>query len=315
MIDHDKQEFLWCQKYRPQKVEDCILPESLKTTFLDFAKQDRLPSLLLTGSSGTGKTTVARALCNETGSDWMLINASNDNGIDVLRTRINQYASTVSLTGAKKVVILDEADSLTPAAQTALRAFVEDVSKNATFILTANYKNRIIPALQSRFTPIDFQIKTAEKPKLAAEFMRRAFKILNEEKVEYDRKVVAEIISRHFPDFRRILNELQRYSSNGKIDTGIFANLEQESIAELVKALKAKQFGTVRKWVAMNADIDTAKLFRDLYDGASENVEPRSIPELILILAKYQYQDAFVVDKEINTMAALCEVMRDVHWK
>lgn len=315
MIDHDKLEFLWVQKYRPHKIDDCILPTALKADFAAMTEKDRLPSLLLSGSPGTGKTTVARALCEEIGADWIIINASNESGIDTLRVKISQYASTVSFSGAKKVVILDEADALTGAAQGALRAFVEDVSKNCGFILTCNYKNKIIPALQSRFTPIDFKIQSSEKPKLAAQFMKRAEIILENEGIEFDKRVIAELIQKHFPDFRRILNELQRYSSTGKIDTGILTNMSSDSFSELVRLLKTRKFVDVRKWVSQNSDTDPAKLFKDFYDHSLEMFDPKCIPEIILILAKYGYQDAFVIDKEINIMAAFVEIMREAVWK
>ena len=315
MIDHDKKEFLWSQKYRPKKIEDCILPHSMKEDFQSMAEKDFLPSLLLSGSPGTGKTTVAKALCDQCNVDWMIINASNDNGIDTLRGTISQYASTVSFEGRQKMIILDEADSLTGPAQTALRSFIESVSKNCGFILTANYKNRVIPALQSRFTPIDFKIPSAEKPKLAAQFMKRTEQILEIENIEYDKRIIAELIQKYFPDFRRILNELQRYSSTGKIDTGILSNLSADSFGELVKAMKDKKFVDVRKWIAKNSDVDSSKLFKDFYDLTVELFDPSCIPEIILILARYQYQDAFVADHEINNMAAMVEIMGNAKWK
>jgi len=314
-MQNDKLEFLWAQRYRPTTIADCILPDALKTTFQGIASGERVPSLLLTGGAGVGKTTVAMALCDEVGADWILINASNENGIDTLRTKVSQFATTVSFTGAKKVVVLDEADSMTPNMQTGLRAFVEDVSKNTTFILTANYKNKIIEPLQSRFTPIDFKIKSSEKPQLAAQFMRRAGQILDLENVTYDKRVLAEIIQKHFPDFRRILNELQRYGVNGSIDTGALANQEATTLTDLLKSLKAKKFQEVRKWVAQNSDIETTTLYHEMYVQLSELVEPKCIPDVVLILARYGYQDAFVVDHEINTVAALVELMQAVVWK
>lgn len=315
MLDHDKREYLWSQKYRPKKIEDCILPDNLKSTFEGMASKERVPSLLLCGTAGTGKTTVAKALCDEVGADVRFINASNDNGIDTLRNEITKFVTTLSLEGKSKVVLLDEADSLTGSAQKALRAFVEDYSKNATFILTCNFRNKIIDPLQSRFTPIEFKIPTDEKPALASAFMKRVCAILDAEEVEYEKKVVAELISRYFPDFRRIINELQRYSSHGKIDSGILSVKGHESFKQLFSYLKAKKFNDVRKWIAENSDVDTEQLFRELYDNAVTMVEPRTIPNLILILAKYQYQDAFVADKEINLMAAMVEVMGEVSWK
>jgi DNA polymerase III delta prime subunit len=314
MIEHDKLEFLWSQKYRPQKVADCILPDDLKAKFQAIASGDRVPSMLLTGTAGVGKTTIAKALCMEAGAEYMLINASNENGIDTLRTKIAQFASTVSFFGAKKVIILDEADSLTGPAQTALRAFVEDVSKNTTFILTANYKNKIIEPLRSRFPPIEFRIKASDKPQLAGDFMKRAEIILKQEKIEYDKRVLVEVISKFFPDFRRILNELQHHSATGTLDPGILTADSVESFRDLIKALKANKFNDVRKWVAQNAD-DSDSLYSRLYDISITQMEPASIPELILILAKYQHQEAFVKDKELNTMAAMVEIMRSVRWK
>ena len=314
-ISTDPAEFLWCQKYRPKKISECILPAELKATFQEYASGERLPSLLLAGSAGVGKTTVAKALCDDVGADWIMINGSMDSGIDVLRNKITSFASTVSFEDTKKVVIIDEADYL-PAASTqpALRSFAEEFSKNCTFILTCNYKNRIIPALQSRFTPIEFRIPNSEKAPLAMSFMKRAEEILKIEGVDYEKKVLAEIIQKHFPDFRRILNELQRYSVSGKIDSGIFQNLGEENFATLITALKDKKFNDVRKWSAQNSDTDSVKLFSDLYNKASVKMQPKSIPELVLILAQYSYQSAFVADHELNNMACLTEVMMKCEW-
>lgn len=309
-ISQDPQEFLWAQKYRPRKISECILPAELKATFQEYAAADRLPSLLLTGGAGVGKTTVAMALCEEVGADWLMINGSSENGIDILRTKITAFASTVSFdVGAKKVVIIDEADGLSSFTQPALRSFAEEFSKNCTFILTCNYKNKIIPALQSRFVPIDFKIQNKEKPALAMSFMKRAEEILKIEGIEYEKKVLAEIIQKYFPDFRRVLGELQRYSVSGKIDSGIFHNLSDNSFNELLKALKDKKYNDVRKWCSQNSDNDSVKLFGDLYHKASEKMQPKSIPELVLIIAQYSYQSAFVADHEINNMACLTEIM------
>ena len=317
MIDNDLLEYAWAQKYRPKKVSDVILPDELKSLFEAYAEEGHVPSLLLAGASGTGKTTMARALCSQVGVDVLFLNASLNNGIDTLRTKIEQFASTISFTGVKKVVILDEADALTPNAQDALRAFIEAVSKNATFILTANHKNRIKPALaKSRFTVIDFKIKAADKPKLAAQFMKRTEAILEQEGIEFDKRILAETIQKHFPDFRATLNTLQKYSTfTGKIDSGILASFSEETFSDLIKSLKAKKFNDVRKWVAQNTDNDSGALFRGLYDAAFSHLESGSIPILILILAKYQYWDEFARDKELNMMAALVEIMRDVSWK
>jgi len=314
-VSQDPAEFLWVQKYRPQKIEECILPAELKATFQEYANGDRLPSLLLAGGAGVGKTTVAKALCEEVGADWIMINGSMDSGIDVLRTKIAAFASTVSFDDTKKVVIIDEADYLPSAStQPALRSFAEEFSKNCTFILTCNYKNRIIPALQSRFTPIEFTIPKSEKAGMAMGFMKRAEQILKLEGVDYEKKVLAEIINKHFPDFRRILNELQRYSVSGKIDSGIFQNLGEENFSTLLTALKDKKFNDVRKWSAANADIDSVKLFSDLYNKASSKLQPKSIPELVMILAQYSYQAAFVADHELNNMACLTEIMMKCEW-
>jgi DNA polymerase III delta prime subunit len=314
-ISQDPNEFLWVQKYRPKKISECILPAELKSTFQEYANGERLPSLLLAGGAGVGNTTVAKALCDEVGADWIMINGSMDSGIDTLRNEIRTFASSVSFDSSKKVVIIDEADYLPPAStQPALRSFAEEFSKNCTFILTCNYKNRIIPALQSRFTPIEFKIPNSEKAPMAMQFMKRATEILELEGIEYEKKVLAEIIQRHFPDFRRILNELQRYSVSGKIDSGIFKNLGEESFDDLVKFLKEKKFNEVRKWVTQNADMDSVKLFSDLYHKASVKMQPKSIPELVLILGKYSYQAAFVADQELNNMACLTEIMMGCEW-
>lgn len=315
-ISLDPNEFLWAQKFRPKKISECILPQELKDTFQEYAQGERLPHMLLSGSAGIGKTTVAKALCDEVGADWMLINGSNENGIDVLRTKITAFASTVSFEDAKKVVIIDEADFLNAnSIQPALRSFAEEFSKNCTFILTCNYKNRIIPSLQSRFTPIEFKIPNKEKASMALQFMKRAEEILKIEGVEYEKKILAEIINKHFPDFRRVLGELQRYSVSGKIDSGIFTNLAEDNFNVLIDSLKNKKYNEVRKWVAQNSDVDSVKLFSDLYNKASLKMSPKSIPELVLILGKYSYQAAFVADHEINNMACLTEIMLGCEWQ
>lgn len=316
MMEIREDKFLWVEKYRPQKIDDCILPESLKKTFKQYVANGELPNFLLCGTAGTGKTTVAKALCNEVGADYMFINGSEESGIDVLRTKIKNFASTVSFSGGTKVVILDEADYLNPnSTQPALRAFIEEFSNNCRFIFTCNFKNRIIEPLHSRCSVVDFKIENSEKPKVAAGFYRRVVDILTAEQVEFDPKVVAKLVESHFPDFRRVLNELQRYSVTGKIDTGILVNLSDESFSDLVKFLKEKDFNSVRKWVAKNSDIETTELFRSLYDKAADNMEVSSIPNLVLILADYQYKAAFVADHELNTMAALTEVMSQCKFK
>ena len=309
-------EFLWVEKYRPSKIDDCILPKNLKETFKQFVQSGELPNFLFCGTAGVGKTTVAKALCNEIGAEYLLINGSEESGIDVLRTKIKSFASTVSLTDAKKVVILDEADYLNPnSTQPALRAFIEEFSNNCRFIFTCNFKNRIIEPLHSRCSVIDFKIENAEKQEIAASFFKRTMGILKQENIEADPKVVAELVTKHFPDWRRVLNELQRYSVSGKIDSGILVNVTEDSFKELVKNMKEKNFTEVRKWVAKNGDSETINIFKQLYNTASENMESASIPQLVLILADYQYKAAFVADHELNLMAALTEVMAQCKMK
>ena len=308
--------FLWVEKYRPQKIDDCVLPEALKKTFKEYIIKGELPNFLLCGTAGTGKTTVAKALCNEIGAEYMFINGSEESGIDVLRTKIKSFASSVSLTDAKKVVILDEADYLNPnSTQPALRAFIEEFSNNCRFILTCNFKNRIIEPLHSRCAVIEFKIDNVEKKNMLEGFFKRTRQILQQENIEFDPKVVAEMLTKYFPDFRRILNELQRYSVSGKIDTGILVNVSEESYKSLIKFMKEKDFTEVRKWVGKNSDTDSVSLFRQLYDSASTIMEPASIPQLILILAEYQYKAAFVADHELNTMAAMTEIMANCKFK
>ena len=309
-------EFLWVEKYRPQTIDDCILPDSLKKTFKEFISSGQLPNFLFCGTAGVGKTTVAKALCNEIGAEFLLINGSEESGIDVLRTKIKSFASTVSLTDSKKVVILDEADYLNAnSTQPALRGFIEEFSNNCRFIFTCNFKNRIIEPLHSRCSVIEFKIDNKDKQQIAANFFKRAAGILKEQNIEFDPKVVAEVVTKHFPDYRRILNELQRYSVAGKIDSGILVNLSQESFRELVGFLKEKKFGDVRKWVAKNSDIETTQLFKELYDNSVEFLEPSTIHHLVLILADYQYKAAFVADHELNTTAAMVEIMMQCKFK
>lgn len=316
MIDSRDEQFLFVEKYRPQKIDDCVLPQALKDTFKQYIAQGELPNFLFCGTAGVGKTTVAKALCNEIGAEFLMINGSEESGIDTLRTKIKGFASTVSLTDAKKVVILDEADYLQAnSTQPALRAFIEEFSANCRFILTCNFKNRIIEPLHSRCSVIEFKIDNKEKQEIAATFFKRATAILKKEQIEFDPKVVAELVTKHFPDYRRILNELQRYSVSGKIDSGILVNMSEESFKGLVKLLKDKDFSEVRKWVAKNSDADTTSLFRELYDSASNNIEANSIPQLVLILADYQYKAAFVADHELNIMAALTELMAQCKFK
>jgi len=316
MIDSRNEMFLWVEKYRPQKIDDCVLPESLKKTFHEYIAQGELPTFLFCGTAGVGKTTVAKALCNEIGAEYMFINGSEESGIDVLRTKIKSFASSVSLTDAKKVVILDEADYLNPnSTQPALRAFIEEFSANCRFIFTCNFKNRIIEPLHSRCAVIDFKIENKDKQETAAAFYKRAAQILKQENVEFDPKVVVEVVMKHFPDYRRILNELQRYSVSGKIDSGILVNVSQESFKDLVKLMSQKEFNEVRKWVGKNSDMDSVALFRELYDSANTLLEPASIPQMVITLAEYQYKAAFVADHELNTMAALTEIMANCKFK
>jgi len=309
-------EYLWVEKYRPQTINDCILTKELKETFKQFISSGELPNFLFAGGPGIGKTTVAKALCNEVGAEYLLINGSEESGIDTLRTKIKSFASTISLTDSKKVVILDEADYLNPnSTQPALRAFIEEFSNNCRFIFTCNYKNRIIEPLHSRCAVVDFKIENKDKQEIAAAFFKRLTHILDTENIQYDPKPIVELITKHLPDWRRVINELQRYSVTGKIDTGILLNLTEESFKQLIKNLKDKNFTEVRKWVAKNGDSDSINIFRQLYDTASTNLEADSIPQLVLILSDYQYKAAFVADHELNMMAALTEIMAQCKFK
>jgi DNA polymerase III delta prime subunit len=303
-------EFLWVEAYRPKKISDCVLPNTLKETFQQFVNQKNVPNLLLSGGPGVGKTTVARAMLEELNADYIVINGSMNGNIDTLRNEIMQFASTVSFTGGRKYVILDEADYLNPnSTQPALRNFMEEFSNNCGFILTCNFKNRIINPLHSRCSVVDFNIPKDEKMKLASQFLNRINGILVHEDVDFDKKVVAELITKYFPDWRRVINELQRYSATGKVDSGILANNSEASIVELIKHLKAKSFTEMRKWVAHNSDIDTTTLFRKLYDISSTEFKQRSIPQLVVLMADYQHKAAFVADQEINIVAFFTEVM------
>lgn len=305
-----REEFLWCEKYRPRTIDDCVLPEGLKATFKEYIAKGQLTNFLFTGTAGVGKTTVARALCEELGADYIFINGSEERGIDVLRNKIKQFASSVSLTeDGAKVVILDEADYLTNDTQAALRSFIEEFSNNCRFILTCNFKNRVIEPLHSRCSVIEFRLNPSDKPKIAAKFYRRVVDILETEGVEFDPKAVAKLVETYFPDFRRVLNELQRYSVVGKIDSGVLSNLGDETMKELVGYLKDKDFANMRKWVARNGDIETSVLFRRFYDSAADFMEGQSIPQMVIILADYQYKAAFVADIEVNNAAALTEIM------
>jgi DNA polymerase III delta prime subunit len=306
---------LWVEKYRPSKVEDCILPDTIKSTFQEYVNRKEIPNLLLAGTAGVGKTTIAKALCEEVGCDYIIINGSDESGIDVLRTKIKNYASSVSLMGGRKVIIIDEADYLNPnSTQPALRGAIEEFASNCSFIFTCNFKNRIIDPIHSRCTVIDFKIN-GQKPKMATQFFKRVEWILQQEGVEYDKEVVAAVITKHFPDNRRILNELQRYSVSGRIDKGMLSSVADIQLADLLRSLKDKDFASARKWVTNNLDNDPARIFRKLYDSLYEALKPQSVPQLVLILAKYQYQAAFVADAEINLIACLTEIMVDCEFK
>jgi DNA polymerase III delta prime subunit len=311
-----RDEFLFVEKYRPRKIDDTVLPYELKTVFKEFIANSNIPNLILSGGPGVGKTTVARAMLEEISADYIIINGSLSGNIDTLRNEIMQFASSVSFQGGRKYVILDEADYLNAnSTQPALRNFMEEYSKNCGFILTCNFKNRIIAPLHSRCSVIDFDIKNAEKPKLASEFFERLKKILEMEGITYEDKVVAAFIQKHFPDWRRILNEIQRYSAVGKIDTGILSNLQEVSIKDLMNNMKAKNYTAVRKWVAENINNDTNTIFRKLYDKAGDLFKAQSIPQLCLILADYQYKAAFVADHEVNLAACLAEIMVNCEFK
>ena len=312
-------DFLWVEKYRPKKISDCILSEDLKSTFLKFLDSKELPNLLLSGTAGTGKTTVARALCEELGVDYIIINGSDEGRhIDTLRTTIKNFASSVSLDGNSnhKVVIIDEADYMNPdSVQPALRNFIETFYKNCRFIFTCNYKNKILPALQSRTTVIDFEIHNGQKVKTATALLKRLCYLLEQEHLEYDKKVLAELIQKHYPDFRRTINELQRYSVRGKIDTGILVSLSEIHTKELINLLKNKEFGKMRQWVVQNLDKEPASLFTNLYEALYKSLVPKTIPLAVLIIADYQYKSAFVADHEINIVACLTEIMQRCEFK
>ena len=313
-----RDEFVWCQKYRPRTIDDCILPKSMKDTFSEFVSNGDIPNLLFSGSAGTGKTTVARALCEELGCDYIIINGSESGNIDTLRNDIRNFASGVSFTntGKRKIVILDEADYLNPSStQPALRGFIEEFSQNCGFILTCNFKNRIIEPIHSRCSVIDFRFSKKDSPKLALQFLKRTIEILDKESVKYNEKVLVELITKHFPDFRRILNELQRYSVSGEIDAGILTSISDQSIKDLMGFLRDKNWKDMRKWVVHNLDSDPSRVFRLIYDGLFDAVKPQSIPKAVITLADYQYKAAFVADAELNMVACLTELMVDLEFK
>lgn len=310
-----KDQFLWVEKYRPKTIEECILPAGLKQTFQSIVDTGDLPNMMFTGSAGVGKTTAARALCNQLGLDYILINGSEDGNIDTLRGKIKQFASTVSLQGGQKVVILDEADYLNPqSTQPALRGFIEEFSSNCRFILTCNFKNRIIDPLHSRCSIFEFNYGSTNG-RLAGNFMKRLQMILDSEGIIYENAVIAELIMKYIPDWRRVLNECQRYGMSGHIDTGILVTLDETSIKGLMADLKTKNFKDMRKWVTNNIDVESAKLFRMIYDNMLTYIEPSSIPQVVLILADYSYKDSFVADHELNVVACMTEIMSQIKFK
>ena len=309
------EQMLWVEKYRPKTIEECILPDSIKATFQEYVNKKQIPNLLLSGTAGVGKTTIARALCEEVGCDYIIINGSDESGIDTFRTKIKNYASSISFSGGRKVIIIDEADYLNPnSTQPALRGAIEEFSSNCSFIFTCNYKNRIIEPIHSRCSVIDFRLSN-NKAKIAALFFKRVEYILRLENIEFSKEVVAAVVTKHFPDNRRILNEIQRYSISGSIDKGLLGNTGEIQIKELIKALREKDFGSCRKWVTQNLDNDASQIFRSLYDNLYDLLTASSVPQLVLILARYQYQSAFVSDLEINITACLTEIMIDCEFK
>jgi DNA polymerase III delta prime subunit len=310
------EEFLWVERHRPKTVADTILPKSLKETFQQFVDNKNVPNLLLTGTAGVGKTTIAKAMLEELGADYIVINGSDEGRlIDTLRTKIKGFASSMSLAGGRKYVILDEADYINAeTVQPALRNFMEEYSANCGFIMTCNFANKLIEPLRSRCSVVEFKMSAADKPKLAGEFFKRVCAILTEHNVEFDKATVAEVVKKHFPDNRRVLNELQRYAATGKIDAGILVNFSDVNMKDLMASMKAKEFSKVRKWVAQNVDGDSTQVFRSIYDNASEFVKPNSVPQVVVTLADYQYKAAFAADAEINMMAMLTEMMIDCEW-
>ena len=307
---------LWVEKFRPKKISECVLTEDLKKTFQAFVDDGHIPNLLLTGGPGVGKTTVAKAMLEELGATYMMINGSEESGIDVLRNKIKNFASTVSMDGNRKFVILDEADYLNPqSTQPALRGFIEEFHKNCGFILTCNFKNRIIDPLHSRCSVIEFRIAASEKPKLAGEFFTRVQGILDGEGVQYQPKAVAGVVEKYFPDWRRVLNELQRYSISGMIDSGVLVNISETNMKDLNTFLKEKDFKSIRKWVANNLDNDPSRMYRKIYDSLYVDIQPQTVPHLVLATADYSYKSAFVADQEINMLAFMIEVMTQVQFK
>jgi len=314
-MNSERDTHLWVETYRPKTVQDCILPQDLKSTFQEYVNKKEIPNLMLSGGPGVGKTTIARALCEEIGCDYIMINGSMDGNIDTLRNEIKTFASSVSFVGGTKVVIIDEADYLNPqSTQPALRGFIEEFSKNCTFIFTCNFKNRIIAAIHSRCSVIDFQFAKKDKPGLAANFLHRLETILLENGVTYDKQVISELLIKYFSDYRLVLNELQRYSAVGQIDSGILAKISDINLTELMESMKEKNFKNARKWITNNLDNDSVVLFRSLYDHMYSFIKSESIPQLVVILAEYQYKSAFCIDQELNTMAMIVEIMSDVEF-
>ena len=304
------EDFLWVEKYRPKTIEECVLPDALKQTLSEFISKGDIPNLILSGGPGVGKTTAAKAMLDELGLTYMFVSGSEESGIDVHRTKIKNFASTVSLHGGRKYLILDEADYLNPqSTQPALRGFIEEFHKNCGFILTCNYKNRLIPPLHSRCSVVDFTIQKSEKKELAEQFFKRVMNVLVVEDVKFEPKAVAEVINKFFPDWRRVLNELQRYSVSGRIDAGILVDISEVNIKELMQSMKQKEFTNVRKWIVNNIDNDPTRLFRRLYDNLYDYMDGSSIPHVVVILGEYQYKAAFVADQEINMLACLTEIM------
>ena len=311
-------DFIWVEKYRPQTIEECILPDNTKRTFKEFLNKGEIPNMLLAGPPGIGKTTVAKALCNELGVDFYVINGSDEGRfLDTVRNNAKNFASTVSLTSEAKhkVIIIDEADNTSNDVQLLLRAFIEEFVGNCRFIFTCNYKNKILEPFHSRCAVVDFSIRGKEKQKIAANFFQRINFILEQEGVESDKKVLVELINKHFPDWRRVLNELQRYSVSGKIDAGILVNLSEEKVNELIQLFKEKELGKVRKWIVNNLDNDPVRIFRVLYDTLYDRIDSSTVPHLVLILADYSYKSAFVADQEINLLACMIEIMQQVKFK
>ena len=307
---------LWVEKYRPKTIEDCILPESIKKTLRDVVSQNKIPNMMFTGTSGIGKTTAARAICNETQADYLIINGSDEGRmIDTLRTKLTQFCSTISLSGSRKVVIIDEADYMNAdSVQPAMRNFTERFADNCSFIFTCNYKNRIIEPIHSRCAVIDFSLKNGEKQVIAARFMKRVEGILTDESIDYDKEVIAKLVLKHFPDFRRVLNELQRYSTSGEINSGVLANIKEMNLKELIDSLREKNFSKMRQWVVANVDNDPATVYRKIYDELYNVVDKGSIPQAVLTIAEYQYKSAFVADQEINLVACLVELMAECEF-